>query len=166
MVCPCAGRDTDEVEAAGPAPRIVGFKPCLGGAAEAFLLGGGESFKGAFKAAFGAGLHFHKNKGSLFLGHDIQLKLAGAPVAVEYIPSKAGKVGCGRLLTFCPGSGLGRARPWGRLFFRILPGKAPQEIQHSQPCSCFLGRRTPRKSRRCRGQGPYLARASRCSFVP
>ena len=92
----------------------MGFKPCLGGAAEAFLLGVGEGFKGAFKAAFGAGLHFHKNKGSLFLGHDIQLKLAGAPVAVEYIPSKAGKVGCGRLLTFCPGSGLGRARPWGR----------------------------------------------------
>jgi hypothetical protein len=65
----------------------MGFKPCLGGAAKAFLLGGSEGFKGTLQTTFGAGLHFHENESSLFLGHDIQLKLAGTPVAGEYIPS-------------------------------------------------------------------------------
>ena len=65
----------------------MGFKPCLGGAAEALFLGRSEGFEGALESAFGTGLHFHKNKGSLFLGHDIQFELAEAPVTVEYVPA-------------------------------------------------------------------------------
>ena len=147
----------------------MGFKPCLGGAAEAFLLGGSEGLKGAFKAAFGAGLHFHENKGSLFLGHDVQLEVAGTPVAVEYLPAEAAEMFGGGFFSLRSCAGFGRAGKGGmlrggRLF--LPSGEAAQEAQHSQPCSCFLGGRTPWKSRRCRGQGPNLARASRCSLVP
>ena len=162
------GRDADEVEAAGAAPCVVGFEPCLCGAAEAFLLGGGKRLERALHSACGARLHFDENKGFPVFGYDIQLELAGAPVAVEYGPAEAAKMEGGRLLAFSPGAGSGCGGRFSVLKLgRMLPGgQLLQKTQHSQPCSCFLGGRTPLKSRRCRGQGPNLARASLCSLVP
>ena len=162
------GRDADEVEAAGAGPGVMGFEPGLGGAAEAFFLRWREGFEGALQAAGGACLHFHEDDSVPLFGHDVQFELTGAPVAVEYGPAEAAKMEGGRLLAFSPGAGSGCGGRFSVLKLgRMLPGgQLLQKTQHSQPCSCFLGGRTPLKSRRCRGQGPNLARASLCSLVP
>jgi hypothetical protein len=44
------------------------------------------------EAVFGAGLHFHEDNSVPLFGHDVQLKVAGAPVAVEYLPAEAAEI--------------------------------------------------------------------------
>lgn len=122
MVCPVPGRDADEVEAAGTAPRAVGLKPSLGGTAEAFFLGGRERFVGVLKSAFGAGLHLDEHKSILLFRHDVQLKMTGTPVAGEYAPAHAAEAGGGRVFTFGPGLCPGRGGP---LFRRGAGGALP-----------------------------------------
>ena len=128
MVCPVPGRDADEVEAAGTAPRAVGLKPSLGGTAEAFFLGGRERFVGALKSAFGAGLHLDEHKSILLFRHDVQLKMTGTPVAGEYAPAHAAETSGGRVFAFGPGLRLGR----GRSLFRFGDGEPLPFAQTAQ----------------------------------